>query len=167
MYKIIDTHAHLDELQSLDLMLKQAQEVGVIAIVAVGSNHQSNVRTLEISQEHRRFVHPALGLHPWELGNLGASGIDDTLRFIEQNIASAVAVGEIGLDYDKRVVKVASKELQKEVLRRLLDIARKYAKPAIIHSRYAWKDALQIVQDAAIDKAVFHWFTGFSACFRI
>jgi TatD DNase family protein len=162
VYKLIDTHAHLDELKNLDLMLEEAKEVGVIAIVAVGSNHQSNIKTLEISQKHYRFVYPALGLHPWELANLGAFEIDDNLRFIEQNIASAVAVGEIGLDYDKRVVKVASKELQKEVLNRLLDIARKYAKPAIIHSRYAWKDALQIIQDAGIDKAVFHWFTGFS-----
>ena len=163
MCKVIDTHAHLDELKNLDLMLRQSQEVGVIAIVAVGSNHLSNVRTLEISQEYHRFVYPALGLHPWELANLGVSGIDDALRFIEQNIASAVAVGEIGLDYDKRVVKVASKELQKEVLRWVLDIAKKYAKPAIIHSRYAWKDALQIIKDADIDKAVFHWFTGFSS----
>jgi len=163
VYKLIDTHAHLDELKNLDLTLKEAKEVGVIAIVAVGSNHQSNMKTLEISQKHRRFVYPALGLHPWELANLGASAINDNLRFIEQNIASAVAVGEIGLDYDKRVVKVASKELQKEVLSRLLDIARKYAKPAIIHSRYAWKDALQMIQYADIDKAVFHWFTGFSS----
>ncbi len=163
MYELIDTHAHLDELKDLDLMLEEAKKVGVIAIVAVGSNHRSNIRTLEISQEHRHFAYPALGLHPWELANLGASEVDDNLRFIEQNITSAVAVGEIGLDYDKRVVKVAPKELQKEVLRRLLDIAREYAKPTIIHSRYAWKDALQIVQDADIDKAVFHWFTGFSS----
>ena len=111
MYKLIDTHAHLDELKNLDLMLEEAKKAGVIAIVAVGSNHQSNIKTLEISQKHRRFVYPALGLHPWELANLGTFGIDDNLRFIEQNIASAVAVGEIGLDYDKRVLKVASKEL--------------------------------------------------------
>jgi TatD DNase family protein len=64
------------------------------------------------------------------------------------------------------VLKVASKELQKEVLVRLLDIARKYAKPAIIHSRYAWKDALQVIQDTGIGKAVFHWFTGFSSVLR-
>jgi len=163
VYKLIDTHAHLEELKNLDFMLEEAKKAGVIAIVAVGSNHQSNIETLEISQKHRGFVHPALGLHPWELANLGASEIDDTLLFIEQNIASAVAVGEIGLDYDKRVVKAASKEFQKEVLSRLLDIARKYAKPAIVHSRYAWKDALQIILDADIDKAVFHWFTGFSS----
>jgi len=166
VYKLIDTHAHLDELKTLDLMLEEAKKVGVIAIIAVGSNHQSNIKTLEISQEHHRFVYPALGLHPWELAGLGTFEIDDNLRFIEQNIASAVAVGEIGLDYDKRVLKVASKELQQEVLGRLLNIARKYAKPAIIHSRYAWKDALCIVQDVGIDKAVFHWFTGFSSVLR-
>jgi TatD DNase family protein len=166
VYKLIDTHAHLDELKSLDLMLEEAKKAGVIAIVAVGSNQQSNIKTLDISQKHRCFVYPALGLHPWELANLGAFEIDDNLRFIEQNIASAVAVGEIGLDYDKRVLKVASKELQQEVLGRLLNIAKEYAKPAIIHSRYAWKDALHLIQDVGMDKAVFHWFTGFPSVLR-
>jgi len=166
VYKLIDTHAHLDELKNLDLMLDKAKKAGVIAIIAVGSNYQPNIKTLEISKKYHRFVYPALGLHPWELGNLGAFEIDDNLRFIEQNIASAVAVGEIGLDYDKRVLKVASKELQKEVLGRLLNIAREYAKPAIIHSRYAWKDALHLIQDIGMDKAVFHWFTGFPSVLR-
>ena len=147
-------------------MLEAAREAGVIAVVAVGSNRQSNTRTLQISQEHRRFVHPALGLHPWELANLGPSEIDDNLRFIEQNIALAVAVGEIGLDYDKRVLKVASRELQQEVLNRLLTIAKEHDKPAVIHSRYAWKDALGLVQEAGVEKAVFHWFTGFSSVLK-
>ena len=166
MYRLIDTHAHADELKNLDLMLEEARKGGVIAIVAVGSNHQSNIRTLEISQEHGHFVYPALGLHPWELANLEPFEIDDTLRFIEQNIASAVAVGEIGLDYDKRVLRGASKELQQEVLGQLLNIAKKYIKPVIIHSRYAWTDALALVQDAGVDRAVFHWFTGFSSVLK-
>ncbi|NWF77699.1 MAG: TatD family hydrolase [Chloroflexi bacterium] len=166
MYKLIDTHAHLDELENLDLKLERVEKAGLIAIVAVGSNRQSNIKTLEISQKYPHFVYPALGLHPWELASLGTTEIDDNLRFIEQDIASAVAVGEIGLDYDKRVLKGVSKELQKEVLGQLLDIARRYAKPAIIHSRYAWKDALQMVQDAGVDKAVFHWFTGFSSVLK-
>jgi len=163
VYNLVDTHAHLNELKSPGLALEQARKVGIIAVVAVGSNRQSNIRTLEISREHHHFVYPALGLHPWELGNLRTCEIDDEMRFIEQNIASAVAVGEIGLDYDKRVLKVASRELQQGVLGRLLAIAKEYDKPAIIHSRYAWKDALQMVRDAGIDKAVFHWFTGFSS----
>jgi len=162
VYTLIDTHAHLDELGNLDLKLESAKEAGVIAIVAVGSSRQSNIKTLEISQKYSHFIYPALGLHPWELANMGTSEIDDNLRFIEQNIAWAVAIGEIGLDYDKRVLKRVSKELQRQVLGGLLGIAKKYGKPAIIHSRYAWKDALQVVRDAGIDKAVFHWFTGFS-----
>jgi TatD DNase family protein len=166
MNKLIDTHAHLDELRNLDLMLEEAKEAGVVAIIAVGSNYQSNMKTLEISQRYRHFVYPALGLHPWELGNLETVKIDENLRFIEQNIASVVAVGEIGLDYDKRVLKVAYKELQKEVLGRLLNLAKKYAKPAIIHSRYAWKDALYLIQDVGINKAVLHWFTGFSSILK-
>ncbi len=163
MHKLIDTHAHLDELQDLGSMLEAARKAGVSAIVAVGSNHQSNIKTLEISRGHDHFVYPALGLHPWELANLGPFEIDDNLRFVEQNVAAAVAVGEIGLDYDKRVLRVASKQLQQEVLGQLLDIARKYTKPAIIHSRYAWRDALSMVQDVGINRAVFHWFTGFSS----
>jgi TatD DNase family protein len=166
VYKLIDTHAHLDELSNLDSLLEEAVNTGIIAIIAVGSNHQSNSRTLEISQKHHGFVYPAFGLHPWELANLKTREIDENLQLIERNIASAVAVGEIGLDYDKRVLKVAPKELQKEVLNQLLHIAKKHTKPAIIHSRYAWKDALGLIQDIGMDKAVFHWFTGFSSVLR-
>jgi TatD DNase family protein len=166
VHRLVDTHAHLDELQNLDSMLTAARTAGVIAVVAVGSNRRSNVETLEISQTHRDLVHPALGLHPWELANLGPAEIDDNLRFVEQNVASAVAVGEIGLDYDKRVLKVASKGLQQEVLGRLLNIAREHAKPAVIHSRYAWKDALSLVQSSGVDRAVFHWFTGLSSVLK-
>jgi TatD DNase family protein len=164
--RLIDTHAHLDELQNLDSMLQAARTAGIVAVVAVGSDHQSNIETLEISKRHGDLVHPALGLHPWKLANLGPSEIDGNLQFVERNIGSTVAVGEIGRDYDKRVLKVAPKELQHEVFGRLLNIARKYAKPAIIHSRYAWKDALSLVQNAGTDRAVFHWFTGFSSVLK-
>ena len=83
MYKLIDTHAHLDEFENLDLILEEAKKAGIIAIVAVGSNRQSNIKTLAISKQHHRFVYPTLGLHPWELGNLETFEIDDNLRFIE------------------------------------------------------------------------------------
>lgn len=166
MYRLVDTHAHLDEVPDVYAMVDEAREAGVMAVVAVGSGRESNARTLEIAQEYRGCVYPALGLHPWELGSLGAAGVDADLRFVDENITSAVAAGEIGLDYDKRVLKLASKELQKEVLVQLLGIARRHRKPVIIHSRYAWKDALQAVRDAGIEKAVFHWFTGFSSVLR-
>jgi len=163
---IIDTHAHLDELDNLDEALAEARECGITAIIAVGSNHQSNLKVMEISHKHSPFIYPALGLHPCDLSDLKASQIDYTLKHIEEMASDIVAIGEIGLDYDKRVTKVSPKEQQKEVLKRLLAIAREYEKPAIIHSRYAWKDCFELTKEARVNKVIFHWFTGFSSVLR-
>ncbi|OGN90835.1 MAG: hypothetical protein A2Z70_00085, partial [Chloroflexi bacterium RBG_13_48_17] len=163
---VIDTHAHLDELESLKPALDKARKAGVVAIVAVGSNHQSNQKVMEISLKYPSFIYPAFGLHPWELGNLESHQLDAASKFITERAAEVVAIGEIGLDYDKRVVRVSSKELQQETLKRLLAIAKAYEKPAIIHSRYAWKDSFELVKESGIKKAVFHWFTGFSSVLK-
>jgi TatD DNase family protein len=166
LLRVIDTHAHLDEIENLEPALGKAKEAGITAIVAVGSNHQSNHKVIEISMSYLSFVYPALGLHPWELGNLESHQFEAALGFIEERAADIVAIGEIGLDYDKRVVKVSPKELQQKALKRLLALAKAYKKPAIIHSRYAWKDSFDSVKESGIEKAVFHWFTGFSSVLK-
>lgn len=166
LLKVVDTHAHLDELENLESTLSKAKEAGVVAIIAVGSNHQSNQKVTEICLKYPSFIYPALGLHPWELGNLESHQIDYTLNFIEERAPDIVALGEVGLDYDKRVVKASPKELQKEVLKRLLALAKEHGKPVSIHSRYAWKDCFDLVKGAGIERAVFHWFTGFSSVLR-
>ena len=166
MYNLIDTHAHLDELEDLDASVARARNAGLVAIVAVGSNHESNVRVMEISQQYKSFVYPAFGLHPWEIGTLSKDKLEHTIRFIEDNAASVVAIGEVGLDYDKRVRKVTPKEQQQEVFRRLLEIAHQHDKPVSIHSRYAWNDALDIVKESKVKRAVFHWYTGKSSVLK-
>lgn len=166
MLKVIDTHAHLDEIEDLEAALDRAREAGVVAIIAVGSNQETNQKIMDMSQQYPDIIYPALGLHPWELGNLELAQTDRVLNFIEENVKNIVAIGEVGLDYDKRVVKVASKERQKEVLKCLLALAKEYKKPASIHSRYAWKDCFDLVKDAGIEKGIFHWFTGFSSVLR-
>jgi TatD DNase family protein len=163
MYRLVDTHAHLDEIENLDQAIGEARSAGVIAIVAVGADYESNNKVLDIAQAHRGFVYPALGLHPW---NLKPAELERNLEFIETHIDEAVAIGEIGLDYHKRVRAVAEKDTQKSVLGQLLALARRYDKPVSIHSRYAWRDALDLVQEARIEKAVFHWFTGPSSVLR-
>jgi TatD DNase family protein len=158
--KMIDTHAHLEELDELELAITNAKESDLEAIIAVGSNTSSNQKIIEICKGYPDYVYPAFGLHPLELGESDSLAIDQTITFIEENIANIVAVGEIGLDYDKRVLKKASKDLQREVFKRLVNISVKYNKPASIHSRYSWKDCFDIVSNAGVKKAVFHWFTG-------
>jgi TatD DNase family protein len=163
MNKIIDTHAHLDEIENLEKTISQAKAAGLEMIIAMGQDIKSNARTLEIAAQYPGFVYPALGLHPW---NIREADVDTNLDFIRTNIGKAVAVGEVGLDYHKRVREGADKDLQKRVLRELLKIAKENGKPACIHSRYAWRDAFDLVREAGLEKAVFHWYTGTSSVLR-
>jgi len=163
MYRLIDTHAHLEEIDNIERVLEKSREAGVEAIIAVGTDIKSNQRTLEIAGRYPRMVYPALGWHP-EFIREGE--IDANLDFLVKNIDKAIAVGEIGLDYHKRIRSVAGKDLQKRVLTDILQIAKQHDKPALIHSRYAWRDALTAVEEAGLEKVVFHWYTGTSSVLR-
>lgn len=157
---IIDTHTHLEEVEDLDQALKKAEKAGVIAIITVGSDDQSNKWALKITESHRYVkIYCALGIHPWALNALK---IESTINYIQRNIERAVGIGEIGLDYWFREVRKNSekKNAQKALFRRLLEIAKDNEKPASIHSRGAWEDCLEIVRDVGVKRAVFHWFSG-------
>ena len=157
--KLVDSHAHLEEMEDLDRVIARARECGVVVIIAVGSDYESNNRTLEIAEKYQPWVYPALGAHPWDTEAAVAS-LDRNLQFIEDHLGEIVAIGEVGLDYHKAVLKRGSKERQKYLLGSLLELARKAGKPALIHSRYAWRDSLTMVREAKVEKAVFHWYTG-------
>lgn len=160
---LIDTHAHLDEIDDIDHVIASAIANGIEAIITMGQDQKSNLRVLELATQYRGFVFAGLGLHPWTLGELNEKQLQENINFISNNLERVVTLGEVGLDYDKRVLKNASKEFQKSVLSRLLHIAAKQNKPVSLHSRYAWKDCLQIVEDSGNKKVVFHWYTGFSS----
>ena len=159
MCRLVDSHAHLEELGDLGSAIERAKQSGVVAIVAVGSDYESNHQVLEIAGKYQGFVHPALGLHPGRL-NEDLLSLERHLQFIEDNLSVAVAVGEVGLDYHKRVVSAAGKDLQQKVLGTILALAKRRGKPAIIHSRYAWRDSFELTKKASLGKAIFHWYTG-------
>jgi TatD DNase family protein len=163
MYQLVDTHAHLDEITDIENIIDTAKKAGLVTIVAVGSGLASNQKILQIAHLYEGFVQAALGWHPWYIKE---SDIDANLEFIKANLTKAAAIGEVGLDYHKRVRTVADKDLQQKVLREILEIAREADKPALIHSRYAWRDALDLVIESGLEKAVFHWFTGPSSVLR-
>lgn len=166
VYRLVDSHVHLDEVEDVERAIHEAKQVGVVALVAVGQDYESNLKVLELSGKHRAFVYPALGLHPWSLGEMGSAQIALNLRLVEENVERAAAIGEIGLDYHKEVKAMAGKERQKEAFKTMLDLARREDKPVSVHSRYAWKDCFDLVKESKVGKAVFHWYTGFSGVLR-
>ncbi len=162
-YRLVDTHAHLDEMGDTAQVIDEARSANLIAIIAVGSDYESNRKILELARTYKDFVYPALGYHPYSIKD---TEIELNLQFIKDNLDKAVAVGEIGLDYHKRVRANADKDLQRYVLRELLKIAATRQKPVLIHSRYAWRDALNLVSETPLEKVVFHWYAGTSSVLR-
>ncbi len=150
---LIDVHAHLEELEDLSNALLEAKSLGVGAIIAVGMDLESNRRTLEIAQANRGFVYPAIGYHPWKIRE---EEIEENLSFIRNHIEKCIALGEIGLDYKVR----AKKQLQWNVLERLLDLAVAFGKPVMLHSRLSHQRTFEMVNKIGIEKAVFHWYSG-------
>jgi TatD DNase family protein len=150
---LIDTHAHLDELDDLNRAIGEAKDAGVLGIVAVGQDLSSNHKTLEIAAQHPGFIFPAIGYHPWRLD---PDNDENTLAYIDTNLKHCVALGEVGLDYKAKV----KKRIQKGLFVELLSIAKNHDKPVIVHCRYSHKTAYQMVKEAGLNKVVFHWYSG-------
>ncbi len=150
---MIDSHAHLNEIEDVDAALARAQAAGITGIVAVGMDMASNQATLELNRMFPHLVYPAVGYHPW---SITPEGIEDNLAFIREHLAGCVALGEVGLDYQAKV----KKKVQQEVLAALLDLAAREAKPVILHTPFSQQRALRMVKEAGIARAVFHWYSG-------
>jgi len=150
---LIDSHAHLDEIDDIEDAISEARLMRVEAIVGVGMTIDSNRLILSLADRYRGYIYAAIGYHPWEIK---PENVDETLAFIKQNLSMCVALGEVGLDYKARVKKA----YQREVLSRLLEIAHDHRKPAILHCRFSHDRTLELVQEGRLKEGVFHWYTG-------
>jgi TatD DNase family protein len=150
---LIDSHAHLNEFEDITTILNEAKQSGVIGIVAVGMDINSNKKTLQLARENPKLVYPALGYHPWEIKE---NEIEENLSWIKDHIGEAIALGEIGIDYKIKV----EKEVQFKVFNELLEIANAFDKPVIIHCRFSHQKAFEMVKEKGLKRGLFHWFSG-------
>jgi len=157
---MIDTHAHIDHIEDYPAALNAAGEAGVEDIIAVSVDGASIKKNIEIQKEFAApRIHLAFGIHP---GNIQPEEVKETLRFIEENISLAKAVGEIGLDFWYKWARkdAAVKAAQREVFARQLMIAKEHNLPAIIHTRGTWRECFETTRLAGVQKALFHWYSG-------
>lgn len=159
MRSLIDTHAHLSDLKDRDGVVKRARDAGVDAIIAVSANLRTCKATLQWAEAFPGYIYPALGIHPTEWTK---EDIPATLQFIEEKLEGCVAVGEIGLDYwDREARKNRDfRERQRQIYIEQLHLAREYGKPASVHGRGSWRDALDLAHQHGPDQIVFHWYSG-------
>ncbi len=69
MFRLVDVHAHLEDIGDLEGAIRRAEDVGVVAVITVGSDYDSSRFALEISRKEGfgLEIYPALGDSPLEL----------------------------------------------------------------------------------------------------
>ena len=157
---IIDTHAHIDQLEDLPGALARAHEAGVSDVVAMSVDLDSMKKVLAIKgQYHQPKIHPALGIHP---GQVQLDTQQMAFDFMRANIKQACAIGETGLDYWYKWVRKdqGERQKQKDAFSFHLHLAREFDLPIVIHSRGAWQDCLSMTRAAGVKRALFHWYSG-------
>ncbi|MCY7467518.1 TatD family hydrolase [Bacillus safensis] len=156
---LFDTHAHLNAEQyneDLEQVIERAKSEKVEKIVVVGFDRPTITRAMELIEEYD-FIYAAIGWHPVDAIDM----TDEDLAWIKDlsQHEKVVAIGEMGLDYywDK-----SPKDVQKEVFRRQIALAKEVNLPIVIHNRDATEDVVTILKEegAAEVGGIMHCFTG-------
>ncbi|WP_099158910.1 TatD family hydrolase [Virgibacillus ndiopensis] len=141
---LFDTHVHLNATQFTEdrnEVIKRAFDTGIKYMVVVGFDRETIPLAIEIAEQNET-IYAAVGWHPVDAIDM----TDAELAWIEElsSHPKVVAIGEMGLDYhwDK-----SPKEVQKEVFRKQIRLAKKVNMPIIIHNREATEDIIEIMQE--------------------
>ena len=141
---LIDTHVHLNAHQydkDLEEVIARARENGLEKMVVIGCDRPSIERTMELIEEYDD-IYGVIGWHPVD----AVDCTDEDLKWIEElsKHKKIVGIGETGLDYhwDK-----SPKDVQKELFRRQLALAKRVGLPIIIHNRESTEDCVEILKE--------------------
>ncbi|WP_404335693.1 TatD family hydrolase [Planococcus rifietoensis] len=155
----IDTHVHLNADQydeDLQEVIDRALNSKVEKMVVIGFDRKTIKRAIELAEQYD-FIYAVVGWHPVD----AIDCTDEDLEWIEQLAAheKVVGIGETGLDYhwDK-----SPREIQQQVFRKQIQLAKRVGLPIIIHNREATEDVLTILreEDAQEVGGVMHCFGG-------
>jgi TatD DNase family protein len=150
---MIDTHAHLADRFSADrkTIVADSKSVGVKAIVLSASSMIDSEDNLKIAKDYPEFLYPSIGVHPQEK-EINIAKMEKWLS-TEKNV---VAIGECGLEFYGEHDPL----LQEKIFRQQIDLATKYNKPLIVHSREAIDKTIEILDEYPRALGVIHCYTG-------
>lgn len=156
---LFDTHVHLNIEQfdeDRDEVIQRAKAAGVEKMVVVGFDHETIPKAIALAEAHD-FIYAAVGWHPVDAIDF----TDEDLLWLEEltHHEKVVALGEMGLDYhwDK-----SPKDVQKDVFRKQIALAKKVNLPIIIHNREATEDVIALLKEEHAEEVggIMHCFAG-------
>lgn len=155
---MIDTHIHLNDQQyqeDLEKVIQRTKDNGVEKVVVIGCDEKGIKRAEKIlNDDTENFIYLALGWHPVDVRDYTEKQLQEIKRLVLNN-PRVLAIGEIGLDYHWYPEE---KEKQKEVFREQIKLAQQLDKPIIVHSREAYADCYQLLNEENYFKGVMHSF---------
>lgn len=154
---MFDTHLHLvnEGYDNIDRVINDAVESGVLYLILGGCSKDDNISNIDLCKNYNNlFV--TVGYHPSEVNKLGDSDFLLLEKQICNNKNKILGIGEIGLDYH---YGREDRELQIEVFKKQLSIAKKYELPVVIHTRDAMQETYDILKDSGV-KGIIHCFSG-------
>ena len=154
---LFDTHAHYYSEYfdtDRDAVLSALPAAGVGLVLCPGCDLPTSLESIALAEQYP-FLYAAAGVHPEDALGLP----DDWLAQVREMTKhpKVKAVGEIGLDY---YWKEVPRDLQKEVFRAQLALAKELDLPVIVHDREAHADCLSIVKEFPGVRGVFHCYSG-------
>lgn len=168
---MFDSHCHLaDEAfeHDLDAVVERARAAGLRGALCIldATDPAEAARAGRVAAVWPD-VKFAVGVHPHRAGEFAAclDEVGPRVRSAVAARAGARAVGEIGLDHH---YDFAPRDVQREVFRRQVRLARDLGHPVVIHTRDADEDTFAVLEaeGAPPPGGVFHCFTGDAATAR-
>lgn len=156
---LFDTHVHLNDEQyteDLEEVIDRARSAGIRYMVVVGFDRKTIHKALELVEKYD-FLYASVGWHPVDAIDM----TDADLQWLEEMAGhpKVVALGEMGLDYhwDK-----SPRDVQHEVFRKQIRLAKKLKLPIIIHNRDAAQDIVTILKEENAKEVggIMHCFSG-------
>lgn len=156
---LIDSHCHLEYkglVEDQQAVLARARAAGVGGFLNI-STRQSEWDQVIGTAERESDVWASVGIHPHEAdahADLGA----EVLRAASQH-PRVIGIGETGLDY---YYDHSDRQVQQDLFRTHIGVARAVQLPVIIHTRDAEGDTLAILRDElgkGAFPALIHCFT--------
>jgi len=141
---MIDTHAHIDS-----TLCDIVRGGPLDAVILSGASLKTSKNNLFLANKYP-FLHPAVGIHPQD--------INDDINLLEELVKNpkVIAVGECGLEF---LGEVDTKK-QEEYFRKQIELAQKYNKALIVHSRKAVDETIQILSEYKDLRGVIHCYSG-------
>jgi TatD DNase family protein len=162
---LIDTHSHLHFHKSFpdyQEVLERAELAGVSRQILIGCDLHDSLKACELAGKYAQ-LNWVMGIHPHEANQINSENLR-TMRDILTGKGEfsglaklPVAIGEIGLDYYRNLQPV---EDQQRGFRQLLELAKEFGLPVVIHMRDAFEDGARIMEESGIKNAVLHCFSG-------